>query len=363
MASFSNQVAWKTGDSTSYAAQMPTWLNDGVRDVVDKCITMNPASERHFVSYGSILNSSGLAVETARILRVFRTDTDGKSIPAPMLPPGMFAQATDAGSIYAATETHPVSYQYDGKVFVWPAPSVASVVVYVNYGTVDDANGTVTNFPSVFDRFLVCYAGIRSQEYRRGVLVGELETLESGLSATSALIDDHYDDIAASRADIQTRLTTIASLRANFATYAYSGASSLYEMRDDVSAYLTEIDTAFTAVSGYIDTDEDVELASSKLSQAQLIGQKTQTRLAEAGIVGDTLGMRLKEIEVVFQELSAKLQEIAASQQAIAALNAKISAVRAEMEAKNLLIGQIGNTIALLTAEYQELPQVIGGIA
>jgi len=176
MASFSSQVTYKTGDATAYTSEMPQWLSDGVRDVVDRCLVLNPDYEKHFVSYDSILSSAGLAVETQHILRVYRTDSSGNSILAPMLPAGMFPQATDSGSIYAASEAHPVSYTYAGKVYTWPAPTSSATVFFVNYGTVSDGAGTISNFPSSLYELVVLYAAMRATEYRIATLRGEMRS-------------------------------------------------------------------------------------------------------------------------------------------------------------------------------------------
>lgn len=176
MASFSDQVIYKTGDSTAYTTQMPQWLSDGVRDVVDRVLAINPGYERYFVTLDSILSSAGLSIDSQHVLRVYRNDSLGNNILAPMLPSGMFVQATDSGSIYAATEAHPVSYIHNGYVYTWPVPTSSAVVVFIDYGAVNDSAGTITNFPSSLYELVVLYAAMRAVEYRIATLRGEMRS-------------------------------------------------------------------------------------------------------------------------------------------------------------------------------------------
>jgi hypothetical protein len=177
VATFTAQVQYKTGDTTAYTAQYPIWLDDGVRDVVDRVVAINPSYEKHFVTTDTITSSTGLAIETARVLRVSRVNNDtGLGVFAPLVPVGMGTEAGDSGSIHYATVTHPVSYIQSGKVFCKPAPDATAVVYLISYGTVDDSAGTITNFPSSLHELVVLYAAMRATEYRIATLRGEMRS-------------------------------------------------------------------------------------------------------------------------------------------------------------------------------------------
>lgn len=176
MASFSNQVIYKTGDSTSYATQMPQWLNDGVRDVVDRVLTLNPRYADQFVIVEATIRVSGNTIASPHLINIYRNTSTGIPVLAPMVGSGLIAQASVSDSIYYATESHPVSYMNSGKVYMYPIPYYGGSIWYAGYGTVDDSGGTITSFPSSLYELVVLYAAMRATEYRIAALRGEMRS-------------------------------------------------------------------------------------------------------------------------------------------------------------------------------------------
>ena len=176
MASFSSQVQYKTGDSTSYTTQMPTWLSDGVRDVVDRSLAINPAYADQFATVESTITTGGTIINSPHIIRVFRNTATGRPVLAPAIGIGQVAQVTDSGSVYAATESHPSSYYYGGRLYMWPSPSSGGSIWYVAYGAVTDGSGTIANFPSALYELVVLFASMRATEYRIATLRSEMRT-------------------------------------------------------------------------------------------------------------------------------------------------------------------------------------------
>ena len=80
MASFTNQVQYRTGDTTSYTSQMDTWLDDGVKDVVDRACVVNPKNQLLFEST-FLFGDSGYDISSCKILSVAK-DLDNKIINA-----------------------------------------------------------------------------------------------------------------------------------------------------------------------------------------------------------------------------------------------------------------------------------------
>lgn len=174
MASFSSQVQYKTGDSTSYTTQMPTWLSDGVRDVVDRTLAINPAYADHFST--TTVGSGTVTIPSPHIISVYRIMSSGQTRFSPIVKSDRISDLSSSDSIYSATETHPVAYLSGGKVYTIPSASSGAIVRYASYGAVTDGSGTIADFPSSLYEQVVLYAAMRATEYRIATLRGEMRT-------------------------------------------------------------------------------------------------------------------------------------------------------------------------------------------
>lgn len=341
MASFSSQVQYKTGDTTAYTTQMPIWLSDGVSYVVDQVIALNPQSKKYFIGAGTF-TGSGFSVEGKRVDTVYRSDSSGHAVFAPMIQVHEIPGASTSGSIYEATSAYPVSYIVNSTLRTIPEASSGQVgtVYYIDHGSVDDNAGTIENFPDFLNEFVVTYAAIKSQEYRLGVLQQEIIAKEIDFEAITSAITLQKVGISAAKGDIASSVSSIDQFDQDFANYeltrqalvgliedyvvdidtaitiygsdisgssSYTGdfysnittlvssyISTIDTIKTSVSGYISDIETINTAVTGYIEDDEDTELATAKLNQLSALGARLQNKMQESGLNDLKFGSQIK---------------------------------------------------------------------
>jgi len=275
MASFTNQVQYRTGDTTSYVSQMDTWLDDGVKDVVDRASTISPAHQRLFQKKTDFGSAGHSLSSTSKIIHVFKNVNTTHWVPAPLSDCTAISGVLndDTGSIYYGGDYAPVSTILSGTLFVFPAPSASTTgarVVEITYGVVNDASGTITNMPSNFYEGVVLYAGIRSQEYRMG---SQLSTL-SGLTSV-----------------IATYVSNIAALDDKFDDYI-TGETAL-------PAGVQNMDELLAKLEDYIQDDEDTELATATINNIQALLSRYKAELDNAGLNDSAINATLKEAQNV----------------------------------------------------------------
>jgi hypothetical protein len=291
MASFTNQVQYKTGDLTSYTSQMDVWLDDGVKDVVDRASTISPHLQRLF-QQRTDFGSSGYDISTtSKIIHVFRNVNTDHWVPAPLSDCTAVSSVLneDADSIYFGGDYAPVSTIIGGKLYVYPAPSTTSTgarVVAITYGVVDDTSGSITNMPSNFYDGVVLYAAVRSQEYRVGLELTKI----SGLTTT-----------------IASYVSNIAGFSSKFDEYI-TGESTL-------PADVQNMDELLAKLEDYIQTDEDTELANATINNIQILLSRYKAELDGAGLNDSSINATLKEaqnIAAAIQAISGKIQSLRA---------------------------------------------------
>ena len=112
MATFQAQVEGLTslsiGTSPS-TAELTQYLKDGVIDVTNKCIAMNPSNIKLFTRVSAERSSNGLDINGAKIVSVVREagiDNDWRNCKE--VSPHLQSRVTDIGSLHFASKFNPV---------------------------------------------------------------------------------------------------------------------------------------------------------------------------------------------------------------------------------------------------------------
>ena len=268
MATFEQQVEALTGlaiessSSNPTQAQLTQYLTDGVLDVTQRCIAINPKDKPKFQKVSAETTSNGsLDIENAEIISVVReagVNNDWRH--CRFIESSLQSKVTDKDSLLYASKYNP-AYTIDSStgsnvINVYPVPGSnpdAFKVYYVNNVPVANDNTatafddqTIGNFPADKVYLVVIYASIKS--------------LESALAAknTPTVAGDG------------TELTSVDDLDTDNTI--------------DVHADQIEIDQWWSTAGHLIEGAEDLEMASSQLQKisayiqaysAQLQGNNT----------------------------------------------------------------------------------------
>ena len=247
---------------------------------------MNPAMAVDFQRESGEKTANDSYAPQGQIMQVLReagTDNDWRLCEE--IRPGDQSRVTDPDSFSYATKFNPVYCLLSGgKVSVFPAPGSnpnAFKLYYVNNIPVDTTNGAdlaynhtdINFFPKDRIYLVVMYAGIKL--LHANLAAKTLPTLPTALP--SGYIP--------------------ATLSADFASY----------------------NTAYGILTGYIDTDEDIELAQSKMGQMSTELNKLSTQIQEYSAKASEEGGRISADIQIFsaelQQFSSDLQKVSTDYQ------------------------------------------------
>jgi len=185
MATFQAQVEGLTslsiGTSPS-TAELTQYLKDGVIDVTNKSIAMNPSNIKLFTRESNEQSSNEVDFSGAKILSVIReagVDNDWRNCKE--VSPHLQSRVTDIGSLHFASKFNPVySILDNGEVSVFPVPNDNQntfKVYYVNNNPVNASGTSLAHTHSSIKYFddskiylVVIYAAIKSLENYLGSL-------------------------------------------------------------------------------------------------------------------------------------------------------------------------------------------------
>ena len=182
MATFEAQVEGQTGlsidgSSSPTQTELTQFLKDGVIDVTNRCLSINPREANNFSRESAEQTSNGINVGSSKILSVVREDgNDGQWYPCRKESIGLQYKVTDTSSLHYASKYNPVyMITQNRNVHVYPAPSTSGndtfKVLYVNYDP-EESDGTdlqydstgIKWFPDDKVYLVILYASIKSLE-------------------------------------------------------------------------------------------------------------------------------------------------------------------------------------------------------
>ena len=280
-----------------------TLISQSLQDVGGEIISALPNKKLLPVAKTSAISSSGLTIADKKVLAVDKSDVRVKPIPA-----NEKAKYNDTASIYAATDTDPVYYIEDEKVYINGAAGSGATSGHLHYvpllPTSDGSTLTVhgdsaiVNFPLEAQQLLVLGSAVRCLQR---LLSDKTSSLPSDISAPSLPVAPSspsapsftYTD--ASVSDIVQPLISVsdmAALTENAPSYVspvltLGAAPTISDLSISVAvpvapaltsnsvsfnatapAYIPPVASfSFSTVDTFISTDEDIELASAKIQE------------------------------------------------------------------------------------------------
>jgi len=324
MATLQAQVRALAGTSTNELQ----WTNDGIRAVIDRVIVLDPESTYLFTT--ELTPTNNLAVtERQHLISVAK----GSKAATEISPEKRFA-AAESTSLQKATNDYPQYYYLNQNVYIVPAGEFS--VSVVDYTTLANLSGsTINNFPTSFIPLVVNYAAMKSLNEKMVGYTGVsglvlslpsvppqptlafsvtdgLTTIEKAeITDVSLPVYVSVADPVISALDLNSFTTpaavadpsflyTDAALAGSFSNISVSlGAAPAY-----TPPVMKEID--FTKITALIETDEDIELAQSKLSE------ETQKVSEFTAKIQDSLNVYNKENSIYQIQFQKGVQEFEA---------------------------------------------------
>ena len=205
---FLNQVQSLTGLTISASGTNPTrdelsqFLRDGLIEVVNRIIQLNPAEVPKFCSESSDSSNSGITV-TGKILSIMREHDNTGILRActPISPQDRY-DATDINSLKYRSKHNPGYYILDQKIYSVPASGgndndlKVSQVSYDTGLTHDDSESGIENFPVEYAYLIALYAAVKSLEAKMAEYTIDEEDPElvQSLSVNIASLKNQYQD-------------------------------------------------------------------------------------------------------------------------------------------------------------------------
>lgn len=177
MPSFTSQIEAIAGDSSDFTAQIPTWLDNGVKVITDFLISSGSASSMLTTErVGPFSSSSGYTI--ADNVTVVKVKSNGYT--AVPISPQIYEESIGSTSIYRRGPMDPAFTIFNGKVYVAGGHSSENYADIVTYGVADDALGTITNFPLSLVHAVVLFVSSRLAQAKITSYIQGEEDIELG---------------------------------------------------------------------------------------------------------------------------------------------------------------------------------------
>ena len=259
MASFQTQIMGLTDLTISSSGTNPTeaqltqFLTDGAKEIINSLpghLLPLCASSQTFTS------GSADTLTTGKILNVFRSDGDINQ-PCRKIPAKQKGRVSDPEDMAYATITDPIYYIDNNGLDVLPSGGSCSYSE-VQYPAVAYSADAVTAFPDEAEHLVVLYGAVKSIQ---NVLGGKSSNsdITTAVDAANTELDKIVTDI---NIPVAPDINTIS--------YADVTAPSKAGIGGSVPTFTKPIvGLDFAQVNTHLDTNEDTELASTKIQQIQ----------------------------------------------------------------------------------------------
>ena len=292
-------------------------ISQSLQDIGGEIISALPSAKLLPVAKTTAISSSGLTVADKKVLAVDKSDVRAKPIPAHEK-----AKYNDTASIYAATDTDPVYYIEDEKVYVNGAAGSVENSGHLHYvpllptsdGSTLTVHGdsAVANFPLEAQQLMVLGSAVRCLQR---LLANATSSLPSDISGSLTF---------AGPPDPPSLSDTSISFSATVPVYtAPTVGGATEELTATIDAATAgeatdkyDFSRWFDLAADYIEDEEDVELANAQLQKIQTYIQTYSTQMQD----------NLNDFQKEKAEYDTKLQE--------AIQQAQINAAKAQAQAQ-----------------------------
>ena len=246
MANFDAQVIELVGSSwTTDQDAVDQFITEGANEVINAM----PRSMQERIAEETTVTSGTTASEGHKVMSMTRNDGTIDQ-PCRLIPAWKRGRAADSSDMEYATATDPVYYVNDGKFNILPSGGsgnkLVSVPTYSQSSTIDaSGNATITNFPNEAEYLVVLYAAVKA--------------LQQAMNGKSSSLPN---DIALPPSPVAPTISTVSYTDA---TAEVLVAPAKIDVSANAPSFISPVN--FSKVTSYIETDEDIELATAKIQQ------------------------------------------------------------------------------------------------
>jgi hypothetical protein len=224
--------------------------------------------------------------------------------PCRLIPAWKRGRAADSSDMEYATATDPVYYTNDGKFNILPSGGsgnkLVSIPTYSQSSPLDaSAISTITNFPNEAEYLVVLYAAVKALQQ---AMNGKSSSLPIDVPLPAIPLVPTITEVSYTDATNEDALVEVISVPSKI----------------DVSANAPDFTSSalapnFSKVTSYIETDEDVELATSKIQEIQAEISEFNANIQKSTSVFNKDNVRYQmefqeEVTKVNQDLQAEIE-------------------------------------------------------
>ena len=291
---FDTQITDLVGGTIDQVA-CDQWAADACKEIIN----VLPAKLKAKCAAATTLNNSTTVMDmdaVGEILHVTRlsANSGGYQVPVREIPAMYGGLATDSTDLnYYATATDPV-YWIDGNtsdaatLYVKPTPEATqtAIVHHITYPTVDvSAVSIIANFPDEAEYLVVLYVAVKQLHQYMNSKRSDLPTFSVAVKPTVPSLSAQSVTITGTAPTftkpVRTAQTAFSSYTSGLSetdpgTFSLNAVAPAVPSLSTTSVSFSQstptfvkpaVSLDFTQVNTYIDTDEDIELASSKLQE------------------------------------------------------------------------------------------------
>ena len=298
-----------TSSSSPTQTELSDFLSDGAAEIINAMpqrLKYLCATEDTFTS--TAFGSESEVPTSGQILSVTRVSEPCRQIPAELAGRASDSSAFASSHMETATATDPVWYVYNGKVNALPASALCKYLE-VNRPSVAYTHSSMAtslaSFPLEYEYLVVTYASIKSLQNAMGDKTSSLPT------------DVTLPTLSLPSAPVAPSIATVSYTDATNADASIEAivVPAKIDVSGNAPSFVSPVSPAadFAKVTTYVETDEDVELASSKLQQIQSQISDFSAKMQESTSKFNKDNVRYQmefqeEVTKVNQDLQAELE-------------------------------------------------------
>ena len=304
-ASFKTRIGDLTGFASTDDTALSDWMNDGIRELINAFsnnydLLAQCATTQSFTSQAVGSETSASALNTGKILTVSMG-----SYPCRKIDPRQKFFAGDSSAFASsqmekASTSDPVYYIESGYINALPSGNTTKYSE-VQYPVADLTAGTsgIGTFPDEAEHLVVLYASTKALQQ---MMSNKSSVLPSDVAMPAVPSIPTISTISYTDATNEDALVDVISVPSKIDISSNAPDFSAASLAPD-----------FAKVTAYVETDEDVELASSKLQQIQSQISEFNANLQKSTNVFNKDNVRYQmefqeEVTKVNQDLQAELE-------------------------------------------------------
>jgi predicted nucleic acid-binding Zn-ribbon protein len=282
---------------------LDSFITEGANEVIN---AMPRSMQERVAEETSFTNTT--TSEGSKVLHVLRNDGTIDQ-PCRRIPARHRGRIQDSSDMQYATTSDPAYYIQDALVTIFPTGTgkLVSIPTYNQDAALNaDGIGTIPNFPNEAEYLVTLYAAMKALQQN---MASKSSSLPSDVTLPSAPVVPSISTVSytdATNADATNEDAIVGTVV----------VPAKIDVSGNAPSFVSPVSPAadFSKVTSYVETDEDVELASSKIQQIQSQISDFTAKMQESTNKFNKDNVRYQmefqeEVTKVNQDLQAELEE------------------------------------------------------